>query len=174
MNDSCGSCSLCCKVMAIPELQKDDGVWCRHICKNHKGCGIYEQRPEICRQFLCVWRQSHDMPKSMRPDKCGVVFGMGTREDIVAAYVDPSRPNAWKRPMTWGFIERLVMQGGFNVVVSVVNPAKPETALKRTIFYPEGGHMMKVVKAFTPPDKDGVQWIIHSNKDKPVPYAGVL
>lgn len=172
MAGECGACSLCCKVMAIPELGKADGEWCKHICRNHKGCGIYETRPEVCRAFLCLWRKGMALtgsgPKHLRPDRCGVVFGMGTRSDIVAAYVDPARPNAWKRPAVWNIIETLVRDGGFNVVVS------GKDTLKRIIFYMEDGVFLKVEKSFTPADKNGVQWIIHSSRDKPVPYAGVL
>ena len=160
--------------MAIPVLDKPDGVWCKHICANHKGCGIYRTRPQVCQTFLCLYRQAPagSMERHMRPDKCGVVFGMGTREDIVAAYVDPLRPDAWKKRDVWEFIEKVAMNGGFNVVISVVDPAKPETALKRIIFYRENNVLMRVDKAFTPPDKEGVQWIIHSPSDKPEVYGG--
>ena len=48
----CGTCMLCCKVMAIDALGKPPGVWCRHI-KRGVGCDIYEQRPSECRTFYC-------------------------------------------------------------------------------------------------------------------------
>ena len=163
----CGDCSMCCKVMAIPELGKADGEWCKHICKNHKGCGIYETRPAVCRDFLCLWRRDAAAPLSMRPDKCGVVFGGGTRPDIISAYVDPGRPDAWKKPEVWKMIETLVRRGGYNVVVTTRDP------LKRIIFYMEGGMMLRVDKHFTPPDKEGVQWVIHDPRhDKVQPVWG--
>ena len=112
------------------------------------------------------------MGKHMRPDKCGVVFGMGTSPVIVAAYVDPLRPDAWKKRAVWTFIEQVVMNGDFNVVISVVDPAKPEDALKRIIFYKENNLLMRVDKSFTPPDKDGVNWVIHSPDDNPHVYGG--
>jgi len=177
MAGACGDCSLCCKVMAIPEIPKDDGVWCQHICKNHKGCGIYETRPQVCRDFLCMWRMGMTgpgtSPKHMRPDRCGVVFGQGTREDIIGAYVDPARPNAWRKPRVWEVIENLVM-ADFNVVLSAVDPAKPETTLKRTIFYKQHGAIWKIVKSFTPPDAKGVQWVIHAPEDRAELYRSAL
>ena len=33
----CGSCSLCCKVYNVPEIEKPAGKWCRH-CTPGKGC----------------------------------------------------------------------------------------------------------------------------------------
>lgn len=172
MAGECGDCAMCCKVMAIPELGKADGEWCKHICKNHKGCGIYETRPEVCSGFLCLWRRGmvppgEKAPKHLRPDRCGVVFGAGTRFDIMAAYVDPARPFAWKKKAVWDIIYALVMRGNMNVVIST------RDTLKRIIFYKENGVLMRVDKAFTPPDTDGVQWIIHDEvNDKPAPYGG--
>jgi Fe-S-cluster containining protein len=50
----CGTCTLCCKLLAIPVLVKPGGEWCRHCLPGH-GCSIYDQRPEVCRTFACQW-----------------------------------------------------------------------------------------------------------------------
>ena len=47
---ACGSCTLCCKVIAVTDFNKLPGVWCAH-CVRGKGCGIYETRPQICRDY---------------------------------------------------------------------------------------------------------------------------
>jgi hypothetical protein len=51
---ACGSCTLCCKVIAVADFDKLPGVWCPH-CVRGKGCGIYETRPTDCRTFFCEW-----------------------------------------------------------------------------------------------------------------------
>ena len=51
---ACGTCTLCCKLMEVRDLGKDDGVWCKHVLQG-RGCGIYQTRPESCRTFLCGW-----------------------------------------------------------------------------------------------------------------------
>jgi len=68
----CGGCTVCCTAMAIdgPDIQKDAGVTCRH-CTAH-GCGIYETRPSLCRDYHCGWRQLPLLDDSWRPDRSQV------------------------------------------------------------------------------------------------------
>ena len=47
---TCGSCTLCCKVVGIAELKKPADVWCGH-CNKAKGCRIYDTRPQVCRKY---------------------------------------------------------------------------------------------------------------------------
>lgn len=68
---SCGPCTLCCVLCAVPELDKPAGTVCKHICES--GCSIYKDRPESCRRMMCGWLQS-GAGKDLRPDKCGVVW----------------------------------------------------------------------------------------------------
>ena len=70
---ACGTCSMCCKLPSIAELEKPAGVWCQHVLKG-KGCGIYEARPEVCRAFRCSWLRDPDSPDSWRPDRCGFML----------------------------------------------------------------------------------------------------
>ena len=34
----CGDCSLCCKVLGIPELNKPKDAWCPQLCAAGTGC----------------------------------------------------------------------------------------------------------------------------------------
>ena len=78
----CGDCRLCCRVLAVQEIDKPRGKWCEHACG--KGCAIYDKRPTQCREFECVWRLV-DLPEAHpgwreilgpgdRPDKIKAVF----------------------------------------------------------------------------------------------------
>src|SRR5258708_34908707 len=51
---SCGSCSMCCYVMGVEDIDKPKSQWCRH-CKPGKGCSIYDNRPATCKTFACMW-----------------------------------------------------------------------------------------------------------------------
>lgn len=61
----CGECGLCCKLPKIRALEKPAGKWCPHWDKE-KHCTIYETRPEVCRNFVCLWL-SDDMPDKYKP-----------------------------------------------------------------------------------------------------------
>ena len=65
----CNSCTACCHVLNVKELDKPIRVDCPHQCKN--GCRIYEERPESCRIFMCVWARGFGNRKE-RPDKLGL------------------------------------------------------------------------------------------------------
>lgn len=73
----CGSCRACCVVTAIDsaEITKPSGVACRHAGAG--GCGIYETRPAVCRDFYCGWRMSALIPDGWRPDRSGIFILFG-------------------------------------------------------------------------------------------------
>jgi hypothetical protein len=74
---ACGSCSACCTVMAVHELEKGTYEACRHLCESD--CGIYADRPTSCRTFECQWLRGvlevdGSIDIALRPDSCGVIF----------------------------------------------------------------------------------------------------
>jgi hypothetical protein len=71
---TCGDCSVCCEYFAIAtaELQKPQDVLCPH-CIRPAGCGIYDSRPLICREWHCGWRRMPTLDWRWRPDRCGVL-----------------------------------------------------------------------------------------------------
>jgi hypothetical protein len=104
-NRSCGSCTLCCKLMAVPELGKRQNMWCPH-CEIGKQCLSYEKRPPSCVDFNCLWLQGYG-DEALRPDKSKVVIGATINGDGIVFYVDPSRPQAWQQPTFKTMIEKL-------------------------------------------------------------------
>ncbi len=69
----CGSCTACCTVLAIAELHKPARWACDHV--DCSGCGIYEARPQSCRDFHCAWLRGEISGNgSLRPDRLGVMF----------------------------------------------------------------------------------------------------
>ena len=73
----CADCRECCIVMSIEEIEKPHDTACPHLCQ--KGCGIYPERPDECRQFTCMWRESL-VPSWMKPNKVHAVIWPGTAD----------------------------------------------------------------------------------------------
>ncbi len=115
----CGPCSACCidlKIVA-PDLKKKARVPCPHL--SPEGCGIYEARPGVCRQFLCGWRLFEDMDDSWRPDLCGVLALRKAPSELPAAWKDApygvhlvirSGQEAVLRPAFIAYVQRLMAQ----------------------------------------------------------------
>ncbi len=92
----CGSCTLCCKVFRIVEVDKPSGQWCRHVVQG-RGCGIHETRPEVCRHFFCFWRQNATLGPDWKPDRSKFVLYREMKGKRLVVASDPSVPTAWRR-----------------------------------------------------------------------------
>ncbi len=67
---SCGPCTVCCFVGEVKEFgHKPAYSPCPHQVT--RGCGIYPERPSVCREFECVWLSGQGRTDD-RPDKLGV------------------------------------------------------------------------------------------------------
>ena len=66
----CGECRVCCFV--FPLLDKPERCWCRHV--TGEGCGCYEDRPAVCRNYRCAYLKEKAFPDSWRPDRSGVII----------------------------------------------------------------------------------------------------
>ena len=101
---SCGSCSLCCKLLKVddPPFFKPAGKWCPHCRPGRGGCSIYDHRPALCRGWGCGWLLSSTLGDEWQPARCKMVVGWEVISDANEhAYcnirVDPGTPDAWRR-----------------------------------------------------------------------------
>jgi uncharacterized protein len=95
----CGDCTMCCKLLAVKELDKPARTDCLHIIQGvatRPGCSIYHQRPKSCKVFDCLWLQEDDMPAELRPDRSHVVLWVNEDGSILTASVDAKYPNAYR------------------------------------------------------------------------------
>jgi hypothetical protein len=72
-NRTCESCTVCCNIYAIPEINKTEYEHCKH-CDVGKGCNIQEAKPKQCSQYYCGWRIFSYLDQSMKPSKSGLVL----------------------------------------------------------------------------------------------------
>ena len=92
---SCGSCTLCCKVLTVEELSKPNGQWCPHCIKG-RGCAIYSDRPDECRRFQCGYLLSPALGEHWLPVRSKLVVAYKPDGMEVIIHVDPGVPNAWR------------------------------------------------------------------------------
>jgi hypothetical protein len=107
---TCGTCTLCCKLLPVVELSKIAGQICKHQ-RHFKGCAIYAKRPPSCRTWSCAWLEDTDMDDNFkRPeishyviDPCPdyvTVFDHVTQETTkipsLQIWIDPKYPDAHK------------------------------------------------------------------------------
>jgi hypothetical protein len=72
MKRECGACTLCCRLLPVPEFGKPAGERCRH--QFSKGCRIYHKRPQSCAFWNCRWLAGDDT--GLRPDRAHYVVDM--------------------------------------------------------------------------------------------------
>jgi len=107
---SCGACTLCCKVMRIDALDKPSGTWCTH-CAVGSGCKIYETRPGDCREFVCLWLSSPELPDALKPDRTKVVLAMQDPGPGMVAHCDLASPMAWRKEPVYSLLKRYATDG---------------------------------------------------------------
>ena len=112
----CGGCRACCITPGFQAregeapFEKPPGVPCPHLVTI--GCGIYDERPPVCRRFECGWLQAPNLPDALRPDRCGVLFyaNDNARGEGVAIYAHELEPGAADRPLPAWLLQQLAAQ----------------------------------------------------------------
>lgn len=102
---SCGTCTLCCKILRIDAFRKPQGIWCAK-CRPGKGCSIYAGRPEECRSFLCGFLQLEELGEEWRPSHSKIVLVSELGGMRLAAHLDPGNPTAWKSEPFYSQLKR--------------------------------------------------------------------
>ena len=76
----CGTCTRCCEGYLSADVKFDNRELIQlkpnacPILKIGKGCGDYENRPEVpCKNFACGWIRIEDMPEEFKPNVSGVI-----------------------------------------------------------------------------------------------------
>ena len=104
----CGDCSLCCKVLGIPELDKPKDSWCPNFLAG-TGCRIYATRPPSCHNFVCRWLSDPMMGPEWKPSVCKMV--VDSRPSLFVVHVDPAVSRPWRAEPYFSVLKRLSAQG---------------------------------------------------------------
>jgi hypothetical protein len=93
-------------VLGVKELRKPALRWCEH-CSIGKGCGIYDGRPESCREFSCLWLSHPETPEAMKPRLTGVVIWITGDGKNAIALTRRHDPTAWRKPSVLPTLRKL-------------------------------------------------------------------
>jgi hypothetical protein len=93
---SCGTCNLCCKIVAVDDLNKPAHQWCVHAVPR-KGCAIYGSHPVVCQTWKCGWQTMPQLDASWKPERCGFILRSEVEGLLFIVDVDPAKPDAWRR-----------------------------------------------------------------------------
>lgn len=119
----CGSCSACCHVLPVDDVNTVFMDDCQHQMEGG-GCSIYDARPLNCRGFQCFWLMLDELCSSplwqkrfakflgidYRPDKLGAMVEMLIVPKLGGADVafDVSLASRARNPMRDNLISRLM------------------------------------------------------------------
>jgi hypothetical protein len=125
----CGRCSLCCKLLDVPEIGKPKDDWCQLCRPGHGGCSIYDHRPNVCRAYSCQWLSDSLLGDEWYPAKAKIVVDLQTAVTeggvvrVLRFHVDPQHPNRWREEPYYSKIKtlaRIGLEGSlFQTVVSI-------------------------------------------------------
>lgn len=107
---ACGACNMCCKVLDIEELNKPAGPLCPN-CIAGSGCAIYSSRPDVCRDYVCLWKSERALSPQLRPDRVGTILMEDEDSDEYRAVCDPDKPFAWRNPLVFKHLVAIAKTG---------------------------------------------------------------
>jgi hypothetical protein len=126
MMRKCGDCTLCCKLLAVPPLDKVAGERCKYQ-RHSKGCTVYHTRkmPRACGFWNCRWLVGDDTADQSRPDRSHIVIdimpdfitlsydnqGEPFKLQVVQAWIDPNFPDAHRDPAFRAYVLRRGLEG---------------------------------------------------------------
>lgn len=122
-NRKCGPCSACCVILGVPEIDKSSHCECPNRQRGWKACAIYDDRPQSCRDFACMWLEGHFANRD-RPDEIGCIFQASNLPGVGPALVSHEvHENASRRGRAKAIIERVAR--GMPVIVIPHDNGKP-------------------------------------------------
>lgn len=103
---TCQNCSLCCRLLEIPALDKPAGTWCTHCAPGKGGCTIYEQRPSVCHKFACQWLKDESFGEAWFPPRAKMFcyLDASVEPHLFRVVVDRNAPRRWREKT---YIDRL-------------------------------------------------------------------
>lgn len=124
----CQDCDGCCRVFEVKDVNKAFGEACKHLGPTlfGHGCQIYNERPDACRRYVCLWLDSQrrqeveSLPEQLRPDVTKVVLGWpwGTDRETLFVYPYPGHETAWQYGDVAQYLGAVLSKGAKVVIVA--------------------------------------------------------
>jgi Fe-S-cluster containining protein len=92
---SCGNCNICCTFLDV-EIDGEffpRGVPCKHLDPDSNGCKIYERRPDVCRNYHCVYTQNI-IPELKKPSDNGLLISIVQNQHTTNHYFQVVAPKS--------------------------------------------------------------------------------
>ena len=89
--------------MGVKQIAKPRNVWCIH-CAVGRGCKIYEERPQTCRDYDCRYLTDSQLPEAWRPTVSKMVVNGDPKRVVIQ--VDADQPDAWRREPYYSTIKQ--------------------------------------------------------------------
>jgi len=127
---ACDDCTLCCKLVASPELNKPCGTWC-HLCEIGVGCREYAGRPPSCQTFRCMWLADLEgVPEDFRPDKVRAIIVISNDKVTPAVFCDRPPAAAFRRWLeALSYTRRVLLMNSRGMATSLIEKGR-ETELE--------------------------------------------
>lgn len=117
----CGTCTECCRVLAVEELSKGELTVCKH--EHNHSCSIYKHRPASCKGYTCVYHtwmtEGEKVPLMLRPDKSKVIIDYMPHLRMHFVRVDQLNRNAWQKVPVINTIVSMLMQPNVTMILMV-------------------------------------------------------
>jgi hypothetical protein len=118
----CRTCTLCCVLPEIMALEKPMYRACGRI--RDRGCGVFgkAERPSACVAYECAYLSARlsDAPERNRiphPLDAGAYFHRDPVEKAIFLFVDPAKPEVWKRSVIPDLVRPALARGDTLVVI---------------------------------------------------------
>ena len=115
---SCDNCTMCCKIMGITELDKPRNQECPN-CDIGKGCKIYADRPQSCRDFHCLYLTDGRLAEHWKPSLSRMLL-TNYQKSRLCVHVDTDRPDAWRKEPYYSDLKRWSLAASRNKGVIAV------------------------------------------------------
>ncbi len=118
---TCNGCTMCCKLVASPELNKPCGTWCP-LCDIGEGCREYTNRPLSCQTFRCMWLADPEgVPADFRPDKVKAIIVISNDEVTPAVFCDRPPTMAFRKWLdTLSHTRRVLLMNSRGMATSLI------------------------------------------------------
>ena len=77
---SCGTCDMCCNgTFSLPEINghRPEPTKPCYFLNVVSKCTIYEDRPNPCKSYQCLWLADESIPDFMKPENMGGILDIG-------------------------------------------------------------------------------------------------